>query len=95
MAPITIDYPPIDDDNGRYVSELTLFLDESGNVVRARVDGPRLPFALEEAARSAFLAARFAPGWLVGETVKSRIRVEVVFERTGSNAQAPARLCRV
>lgn len=91
LAPVLIDYPPIDDDKGRYVSELSLFIDATGNVAKVRVDGPQLPPALEAAARSAFLGARFAPGQLDGQAVRSRIRIEVVFESAAPVLETPAR----
>jgi hypothetical protein len=77
---IVIDYPPIAGDGGHHVSELSLFIDEAGRVTRVRVDGQALPTALEEAARVAFMGARFRAGEVDGHAVKSRIRVEVVFE---------------
>jgi hypothetical protein len=81
LAPLVIDYPPFDGEMLRYVGELTLFIDETGAVVRVRAEGTSLPPRLEEAARSAFLSIRFRPGELMDHgAVKSRIRVEVVFE---------------
>jgi hypothetical protein len=77
---IVIDYPPISDDRGRYVGEATLFIDESGRVVRMRFEGPSLPAALEEAARSAFTNARFRAGEADGRNVKAQIRIEVAFD---------------
>ncbi len=77
---IVIDYPPIADDSGHHVSELSLFIDEAGRVTRVRVDGEALPPALEQAARAAFMSARFRPGEVEGRAVKSRIRIEVVFD---------------
>lgn len=85
LAPIPLDtvvigYPPIENDRGHHVSELTLFIDETGRVARVRVDGAALPPALEDAARRAFVEARFRPGEADGRAVKSQIRVEVVFD---------------
>lgn len=83
---IVIDYPPIAEDSGHHVSELSLFIDEAGRVTRVRVDGQTLPPALEQAAREAFTGARFRPGEVDGHAVKSRIRIEVVFDiRTPSS----------
>ncbi len=60
---------------------MTLFIDETGAVVRVRCEGNTLPPAFEEAARNAFMNVRFRPGELADHgAVKSRIRVEVVFE---------------
>jgi periplasmic protein TonB len=78
--PVLIDYPTVAAGSGTHVSELSLFIDESGKVVRIRVDGPALPAAMEEAARLAFMGAAFSPGQVDGLPVRSRIRVEVVFE---------------
>ena len=77
---VDIDYPLIPGDTGHHVSELTLFIDETGRVARVRVDGDELPPALEAAARAAFLQARFRAGEADGKLVKSQIRVEVVFD---------------
>lgn len=78
---VVIDYPRFDGDAGRYVAELSLFIDETGRVARVRVDSGSLPPALEDAARRAFTQARFRPGEAAEHgAVKSRIRIEVVFE---------------
>lgn len=81
IDPVVIDYPRFNGDAGRYVAELSLFIDETGRVARVRVDNGSLPPALEDAARRAFTQARFRPGEAAEHgTVKSRIRIEVVFE---------------
>jgi hypothetical protein len=81
LQPVLIDYPVFQGDAGRYVSELSLFIDETGSVVKVRVDGDALPPPLEAAARRAFLNARFRPGEAPEfGVVKSRIRVEVTFD---------------
>jgi len=77
---VVIEYPPIANDSGHHVSQLSLFIDEAGHVTRLRVDGPDLPPALEQAARTAFTAARFRAGMLDGHAVKSHIRIEVEFD---------------
>jgi hypothetical protein len=79
VAPVLIEYPAAGENAGTHASELTLFIDEAGNVVRVRVDG-QLPPAMEAAARSAFMGARFAPGHVDGLAVRSKIRIEVLFE---------------
>lgn len=79
---VAIDYPPVESQEGNHVSELSLFIDEVGRVVRVRVDGPRLPEALEDAARTAFMSAQFSPGMVDGLPVRSRIRIEVSFLTT-------------
>lgn len=81
LDPVLIPYPEFLGVGERYRGELTLFIDETGAVVRVRAEGEPLPAALEEAARQAFMAVRFAPGLLDAHgAVKSRIRVEVMFE---------------
>jgi len=81
LAPVIIAYPDVPGMAERYSGELTLFIDETGAVVRVRVERNALPPALEEAARNAFMSVRFRPGELTEHgAVKSRIRVEVVFE---------------
>jgi periplasmic protein TonB len=79
MQAVLIDYPSIEIQGGNYVSELSLYIDEEGKVQRVRVDGPALPQPMEEAARSAFMSARFSPGQVDGLPVRSRIRIEVSF----------------
>jgi hypothetical protein len=80
--PVVIDFPPNVEGGGTHMSELALFIDENGRVVRIRVEGPSLPAAMEEAARRAFMGAEFSPGQLEGLPVRSRIKVEVVFEES-------------
>jgi periplasmic protein TonB len=81
LAPVVLAFPTRFSDGGRFVGELTLFIDETGVVVRVRSEGEALPPLLEEAARSAFMNVRFRPGELAEHgVVKSRIRIEVVFE---------------
>jgi hypothetical protein len=66
--------------DGRYETELTLFIDASGRVRRIRFDGPPLPAELADQARQAFLSTLFRPGRLDGERVNARIRIGIVFE---------------
>ncbi len=81
LAPVLIAYPDAAAVAARYSGELTLYIDETGTVVRVRAEPGELPPALEEAARRAFMSVRFRPGELAEHgAVKSRIRVEVVFE---------------
>lgn len=85
LAPVIIDFPDFKGEASRYVGELTLFIDESGTVVRVKAEGNSLPPPLEDAARNAFMQVRFRPGELLDHgAVKSRIRVEVVFESGAS-----------
>jgi hypothetical protein len=89
--PIDLPYPeaaPL----GHYQAVMTLFVDESGRVRRVRLDADGLlPPLLEDAARQAFLQARFEPGRKDGSAVRSRLRVAVEFgaePSTLSSAQA-------
>ena len=82
QAPVIIDAPEDETDIGRHVGILSLFIDEEGRVRHIASNEPVLPPAFEQAAREAFMAARFSPGQLDGRSVKSRVRVEVVFETT-------------
>lgn len=79
---ITVFYPETSDSVGKRTAILALFIDETGVVQRVRIEGPPLPSDMEEAARNAFLSARFTPGEQEGRIVKSLIRVEVTFEST-------------
>jgi len=67
---------------GRYTGILSLFIDEQGQVQHVVGEEPLLPPAFEQAAREAFMGARFAPGRVDERVVKSRVRVEVVFDNT-------------
>jgi hypothetical protein len=64
----------------RYFGILSLFIDELGRVRYIAADAPLLPPVLEQLARDAFMAAQFSPGQIDGQPVKSRQRVEVVFD---------------
>lgn len=84
LGEVLLAYPP-EAPPGRYGGVLTLFIDADGQVRRvrreaARAGEPELPPAFEEAARQAFLAARFRPGERDGRPVKARIRIAVEFE---------------
>jgi len=77
---VVIATPPGADDGARHVGVLSLFIDEQGRVRHIDPDDPALPPVLEEAAREAFMGARFLPGQVDGRAVKSRVNVEVAFE---------------
>ena len=80
LARIDIAFPPEVHGSVNLGTELALFIDETGTVRHVRIDGGPLPPALEEAARSAFLSARFTPGELNGAPVRSLIRVAIRFD---------------
>jgi hypothetical protein len=90
LDPIEIAYPegsPV----GDYRAVLLLFVDETGKVQRVRPREPGLPLGLEDAARSAFMAARFAPGEVDGRLVRSILAVEVTFNALPQPASAVSR----
>lgn len=87
-TPIVVPYPKASPQNKRLRTELSLFIDEQGIVQRVEIDGPALPPQFEEAARSSFLLGRFTPGEIDGQPVRSRIRVEVIFDDTPLKAPA-------
>ncbi|QFZ82659.1 hypothetical protein GFK26_07750 [Variovorax paradoxus] len=66
----------------RLVGILLLFIDEQGRVQRVDAEVPTLPSTFEQAVRESFMAAEFSPGEVDGRAVKSRLRVEVVFDNT-------------
>lgn len=71
--------------------QLSVFIDEAGAVQKLRVDRSSGGPALESAAIDAFRQARFSPGQVDGQVVRSVIRVEVEFESRAVASQAPAR----
>lgn len=77
---VSLELPPGEASDVRYVGVLLLYIDETGKVQDAIAQEPLLPEAYELSARSAFLAANFSPGEFAGQPVKSSLRVEVVFE---------------
>ncbi|WP_366919264.1 energy transducer TonB [Variovorax ginsengisoli] len=73
--------PPLgQDDATRRTGVLSLFIDAEGRVRRVEAHEPLMPEPFEQAAREAFMGVRFSPGERDGQAVKSRIRVEVVFD---------------
>jgi protein TonB len=91
LAPVNIPFPPEVSGVLHLRAELSLFIDEDGVVRRVRLDTAPLPAALDEAARGAFLNARFAPGERDGRPVRSWIRVEVAFDSDAQPDPAPPR----
>lgn len=82
---VQIGYPPGVAPGQIHRGRLTLFIDEAGAVrkvmvVAAQDAADALPPPFVEAAREAFLQARFAPGERLGVAVKSRIDIEVSFD---------------
>lgn len=82
---VQITYPPGVEPGRVRTGRLTLFIDEAGAVRKVMVWPPTdaqdaLPPPFVQAAREAFLQARFAPGERHGLPVKSRIDIEVSFD---------------
>jgi hypothetical protein len=91
QASIEIPFPPDVDNEVHLTAALSLFIDETGVVQQVRIDSPILPPPMEEAARTAFLRARFSPGEVDGRPVRSLVRVEVTFDSEGTHSgSAPA-----
>lgn len=82
LAPVMVQPPPGDFGATRLVGVLSLYIDDEGAVRHVEGNEPLLPALLEQAAREAFMATRFAPGEVDGRPVKTRIQVEVVFDNT-------------
>lgn len=80
-SPVTVSYPAFDGEADTYTGEFELFIDDHGGVVRVVSANPELPGILVGAVREAFLSAAFSPGERQGRPVRSRIRIEVTFDR--------------
>lgn len=80
QRPVLVPYPVFDSDEGHYLTELSLFIDEEGWVQRVDIARQDLPSPLTSAIRQTFMAARFEPGEVDGRPVRSQIRIEVSFE---------------
>ncbi len=76
---VVLDYPEGPTEPAPVVFVLALYIDESGFVRRARVDGGEPPPRFADAAERAFTGARFEPGRIGAEAVRSLVRVEVVY----------------
>ena len=66
----------------RITGILSLYIDETGKVHHIVSSGAPMPPEFEEAAKQTFMALPFRPGILDGIPVKSRIRIEVVFDNS-------------
>lgn len=82
QAPVLIAPPAGDFEPQRVVGVLSLYINEYGAVDHVASNGDELPPAFEQAAIAAFQHITFTPGQLDGQAVKSRIKVEVVFDNT-------------
>jgi hypothetical protein len=100
VAPSTTDtviiaFPAGVDLGGRHVGRLQLFIDEAGVVqaVEFDDDGAPLPPPMQDAARDAFMKARFSPGQRLGVAARARLHIEVRFDEQPAGAmeaQSPA-----
>ena len=91
---VQIAFPPGTEPGRVFTGRLTLFIDEAGavrKVASADASDAGLPPPLVEAAREAFLQARFAPGEREGTAVKSRIDIEVSFDDREAGALEASR----
>ncbi|MEP6657960.1 MAG: energy transducer TonB [Betaproteobacteria bacterium] len=86
---ISVPYPPDVDRTGVSSAKLTLFIDEEGTVVKLKVDDSDLPPQFQETANHAFARARFNPGRIDDRAVKSRMRIEVMFDSGPAGAPKP------
>lgn len=80
LADIALPFPLDFRERGRFAGILTLYIEADGRVSRVVVEGASLPPPLARVAQEAFARARFTPGRVQARIVKSRIRVEVVFD---------------
>jgi hypothetical protein len=100
VAPSTTDtvliaFPSGVDLSGHHVGRLQLFIDEAGVVqaVEFDDDGAPLPPPMQDAARDAFMKARFSPGQRLGVAARARLHIEVSFDEQPAGAmeaQSPA-----
>jgi hypothetical protein len=79
---IDIAFPPGLSTPGQHEVTLALYIDENGHVREVKPLSHGFRQDLFDAARVAFLDARFSPGEVNGRAVKSFIRVTVVSEET-------------
>lgn len=83
---IAVPYPPGALYAGPVTAQMLLFINEDGKVDDIRLIGPGMPDEFAAAAKSAFLQARFRPGFMGQVAVKSRMTVEVEFDGGGSSS---------
>ncbi len=69
--------------------QVTLFIDEEGEVRQVRIDTPQVAEPFERAIRASFGAARFSPGQVGDMPVRSQVRVEVAFAAPNAGTRRP------
>lgn len=86
ISPITPRYPEVVPASVRRgVVRLEIKLDEGGVVTEVIVLGGEPPGYFEDAAREAFLNAKFTPGMKSGRKVRSLLDIQVHFESGQEN----------
>lgn len=85
LLPMVADAAP----TGRFAGVLALYIDETGRVQRIQPLEPRLPPAMEQAAMATFRQTPFTPGQVNGIIVKSRIKIEVIYENLPNATPVP------
>lgn len=92
---VAIDFPVGEPTPGRHKAVLALYIDDEGLVQRVDTSDAQLPEPYIAAARNAFLVARFEPGQIQGQAVRSLIHIEVQFDQAeAAPLQTPTRLNR-
>ncbi|BCL76824.1 hypothetical protein JHS3_25600 [Jeongeupia sp. HS-3] len=80
---IIVSYPDVkENDEAKHSAILWIYINEYGLVDDIEVDATNLPTAFRDTAIEAFRQARFRPGEKEGHAVKSRLKIEVNFDRT-------------
>lgn len=77
---VVVTYPESSDERGVFKVVLTIFVNERGTVDRITVDDPALPALFTNAAMDAFSRVTFSPGLVADRAVKSRVRIEIIFD---------------
>lgn len=80
LQEITVQWPGERTLSERVAVIFILHIDEHGVVREVIPDTQKSLPGVDEAVKKAFLGAKFSPGRIGGESVRSRIRIEVVFE---------------
>ena len=80
VGEVAIPEPEVNGRRGVLKATLILFIDSDGEVNGIDVEESALPPEFEASAKQAFAQARFHPGIFRGRFVKSKLRIEVVFD---------------
>lgn len=82
LTPIMIEAPLEQREPQRITGILSIYINESGRVDHINPSGLEEFPEFEKAALAAFQGVTYTPGQVQGQVVKSRIRIEVVFDNT-------------